>query len=249
MPNTSALVLPHAVAAIGQDDDLRTDRELRGLTVTWLPGGHGVTMLVGGSPNDDGHSTEPALSLFIHALSIPRLLTLVERMVTFTPVIGPPPGEKYEILNACGPSEGPLDHLYDPTANPFSQEANLGWHRLVRCVILAQRTQFQPALAVASEVNPFLDGLAVEERILMLNKYIEMPEGAEDPAGWTGTMTAYPADETGWRPNERRVFVIDLSVRGRVRVYLERHEVIDLMAVLQYQLHQEKRQFHPSNHE
>jgi hypothetical protein len=76
-----------------------------------------------------------------------------------------------------------------------------------------------------------------------------MPDGAEDPAGWTGTMTAYPADETGWRPNERRVFVIDLSVRGRVRVYLERHEVIDLMAVLQYQLHQDKRQFHPSNHE
>jgi hypothetical protein len=234
MSNTPSLVVPHAVAAIGANQELFTDASLCGLTMAWLPGDHGLTILVGGGIGDDGQMLQPALSVFVHAMSVPRLLALVERMVSFTPLFGAPerfpePISDHEVKWNLPPREA-----YDPTISPFGTveepyyEPNY-WRRHARCIILAQGSQFSSTPRPNAEEDPFRRELDQEPE----DGYGTRPH-PEDPAGWSGRITAYSMDEPGWRPHEHRRYVLDFLVDGRLRVYLDQHEASDLFAVLRH---------------
>jgi len=197
--------------------------------MAWLPGDHGLTILVGGGIGDDGQMLEPALSVFVHAMSVPRLLALVERMVSFTPVFGAPerfpePFSDHEVKWNM-----PSREWYDPKADPFDSTEWYPWRRHARCIILAHGPQFSPTPRPDAEENPFRSELDQEPE----DGY-GTPSHPEDPAGWSGRITAYPMNESGWRPHEHRLYVLDFLVDGRLRVYLDKQEAIDLFAVLRH---------------
>jgi len=248
MAHPRAVILRHAVGALGHDDELFTDMTLRGLTVAWLPGDHGLTILVGGGASIAGTALEPALSVFVHHKSVPRLLALVERMVSLTPVIGAPEPQIESISDHPTRWNEPPREDYDPALDPFNTANGFDWHRHARCIILARGENFSPTVP-AAEDNPFINpaesvgsggvgGAADPFRPEMDQEDDGMFGTAphpEDPAGWSGRITAYPMDSTSWRPEERRSFVLEFSVSGRLRVYLDQDEVADLVPVLRHQ--------------
>ena len=67
-----AVTLPAAIGALGEDDEAHTFFDLQGLTAAWLPGDHGLCMIVGGGAVD-GVSLEPAISVFIPPAMLPYL--------------------------------------------------------------------------------------------------------------------------------------------------------------------------------
>ena len=244
-----AVILRHAVGALGHDDELFTDMTLRGLTVAWLPGDHGLTILVGGGTSIAGTALEPALSVFVHNKSVPRLLALMERMVSLTPVIGAPEPQLQAIVDHSTSWNEPPREGYDPALDPFTAANDFDWHRHARCIILARGASSSPTAPVA-ELNPFIDPAeSVGEVADPFRPEMDQEDDGmfgtvphpEDPAGWSGRITAYPMDETSWRPEERRDRVLEFShsshefsVSGRLRVYLTKDEVADLVPVLRH---------------
>ena len=67
-----AVSLPAAIGALGEDDEVHTFFDLQGLTAAWLPGDHGLCLIVGGGALD-GVSLEPAISVFIPPAMLPYL--------------------------------------------------------------------------------------------------------------------------------------------------------------------------------
>ena len=242
-----AVVLPAAIGALGEDDELFTDLTLRGLTVAWLPGDHGLTILVGGGTSIAVTALEPALSVYVHHRSVPRLLALAERMVSLTPVIGAPEPLIQPIVDHPTRWNEPPREDYDPALDPFITANVFRWHRHARCIILARGASFSPTASEA-ERNPFIDpaesvgSRSVGGVIDLFRRELDQEDDGmfgtvphpEDPAGWSGRITAYPMDSTSWRPEERRGFVLDFSVSGRLRVYLTQDEVADLVPVLRH---------------
>ena len=212
-----AVILRHAVGMLGQDDELHTDDSLRGLTAAWLPGDHGLTILVGGGNDDKGKPMEPALSVFVHALSAPRLLALVNDLTLPFPTVGPPhplSAEPWEDL----PPEIPRGQ-YNPRRDPFSLEkTGAAWHRRVRCCILAQGPQFYWAVAVSDDAPRSVD------------------EDPEHPSGGWGVITAYEINkEDPFRDAlGERTCVLDFHVSGHVRVYITPEEASELVTVLRH---------------
>jgi hypothetical protein len=202
---------------LGQDDELHTDDSLRGLTAAWLPGDHGLTILVGGGNDDKGKPMEPALSVFVHALSAPRLLALVNDLTLPFPTVGPPhplSAEPWEDL----PPEIPRGQ-YNPRRDPFSLEkTGAAWHRRVRCCILAQGSQFYWAVAVSDDAPRSVD------------------EDPEHPSGGWGVITAYEINkEDPFRDAlGERTCVLDFHVSGHVRVYITPEEASELVTVLRH---------------
>ena len=213
-----AVILRHVVGMLGQEDELHTDDSLRGLTATWLPGDHGLTILVGGGNDTKGKLMEPALSVFVHALSAPRLLALVNDLTLPNPTVGPPPplsAEPWEDL----PPKIPRGH-YDPRKDPFRLEpTGAAWHRRVRCSILAQGPQFYWPFAVDDDAPLYLD------------------EDPELPSGGWGVITTYEIDQEDPFRNTlgKRTRVLDFHVAGRVRVHITQEEASELVAVLRHQ--------------
>jgi hypothetical protein len=243
-----AVILRHAVGALGHDDELFTDPSLVGLTVAWLPGDHGLTILVGGGASGTGEVLEPALSVFVHHQSVPRLLAMAERMVSLTPVIGAPMPQLESIEDHPVRWNKPPREYYDPAVDPYSSVNEGDWHRHARCIALARGATFSPT-APEPERNPFLDSAAAVASgslsggaVDPFRPELDQEDGGlygtgphpEDPAGWSGRITAYPIDGNGWRPDERRGFVVDFLVDGRLRVYLDKDEVADLLPVLRH---------------
>jgi hypothetical protein len=73
-----AVCVPAAIGALGEDDEVHTLIDLQGLTAAWLPGDHGLCLIVGGG-EVDSVSLEPAISVFIPPAMLPylaRTLTL-----------------------------------------------------------------------------------------------------------------------------------------------------------------------------
>ena len=252
MAQTRAVLLRHAVGAIGHEspgndrnDALVADPSLVGLTVSWLPGDHGLTLLVGGGAGADGQITEPALSIFVHHFSVPRLYALAERLVSLTPVIGAPPKTELPIKDHEDARAVPDYEDYDGRQYPFGSQEPLVWGRHVRCIYLAERLNrhgvsadhAQTQAASPNLSNPFREELDLE---LVESDFTGTAVHPEDPAGYSGMITLYQADETGWRPNEQRIYVLQIQrhhvpQRGRfVRIYLERPEVHDLLAVFRH---------------
>ena len=246
-----AVVLRHAVGALGHDDELFSDPSLVGLTVAWLPGDQGLTILVGGGTSAAGTALEPALCVFVHHLSVPRLLALVERMVSLTPVIGAPEPFLETLVDHPTRWNEPPREDYDPAMDPFTATNGLEWHRHARCIALARGAIFA--------AHPNRDEARTERYLVShsfghddewvkkvdedpfrpeLDQEDDGPFGTvphpEDPAGWSGRITAYPVDSTGWRPDEQRGLVVDFAVDGRLRVYLNKDEAADLLPVLRH---------------
>jgi hypothetical protein len=212
-----AVILRHAVGMLGQDDDLHTYDSSRGLTAAWLPGDHGLTILVGGGNDDKGKPMEPVLSIFVHALSAPRLLALVNDLTLPNPTVGPPrplPPLPWEDV----PDPIPRGQ-YNPRRDPFSLEkTGAAWHRRVRCCILAQGSQFYWAVAVSDDAPRSVD------------------EDPEHPSGGWGVITAYEINkEDPFRDAlGERTCVLDFHVSGHVRVYITPEEASELVTVLRH---------------
>jgi len=60
-----AVILPAAIGALGGDDEVHTSLELQGFTAAWLPGDHGLCLIVGGGVLD-GEQIEPAATVILH---------------------------------------------------------------------------------------------------------------------------------------------------------------------------------------
>lgn len=60
-----AVVLHAAIGAIGGDDEVHTSLELQGFTAAWLPGDHGLCLIIGGGVLD-GVQIEPAVTVILH---------------------------------------------------------------------------------------------------------------------------------------------------------------------------------------
>lgn len=253
MVQARAVLLRHAVGAIGHEspwdngnDGLTADSSLIGLTVTWLPGDHGLTLLVGGGAGADGQIAEPALSIFVHHFSVPRLSALAERLVSLTPVIGAPPKLELPIKDHEDARAVPDYENYDGRQYPFGSHQSV-WSRHARCIYLAERLGPNRVLADNAQApgvqpnlsDPFREDLDLEyegEGTV----FTGTPTHLEDPAGYSGMITMFQADETGWRPNEQRMYVLQIQrhhvgQRGRfVRIYLDMPEVHDLLVVLRH---------------
>ena len=214
-----AVILRHAVGMLGQDDDLHTDDSSRGLTAAWLPGDHGLTILVGGGNDDKGKPMEPVLSIFVHALSAPRLLALVNDLTLPNPTVGPPrplPPLPWEDV----PDPIPRGK-YNPRRDPFSLEpTRAAWHRRVRCYVLAQGPQFDWSFAVSDNEPRYIDD-----------------EDPERESGSWGVITTYEIHrEDPFRDTlGQRTCVLDFHVEGRVRVHLTQEEASELVTVLRHQ--------------
>ena len=63
-PPVRALILPAAIGALGEDDEMFTSLELQGLTAAWLPGDHGLCLIIGGGAIK-GVPIEPALTIVV----------------------------------------------------------------------------------------------------------------------------------------------------------------------------------------
>jgi hypothetical protein len=204
---------------LGQDDDLHTYDSSRGLTAAWLPGDHGLTILVGGGNDDKGKPMEPVLSIFVHALSAPRLLALVNDLTLPNPTVGPPrplPPLPWEDV----PDPIPRGK-YNPRRDPFSLEpTRAAWHRRVRCYVLAQGPQFDWSFAVSDDEPRYIDD-----------------EDPERESGSWGVITTYEIHrEDPFRDTlGQRTCVLDFHVEGRVRVHLTQEEASELVTVLRHQ--------------
>jgi hypothetical protein len=67
-----AVILQSAIGALGEDDELHTSLELQGLTAAWIPGDHGLCLLIGGA-RQDGVQIEPALTVLLPPMSTEQL--------------------------------------------------------------------------------------------------------------------------------------------------------------------------------
>jgi len=68
-----AVTIPASIGAFTYRTALRVDPRLNGLTVAWVPGDHGITMVLGDLVRNSAQQ-EPALTAFITAQSVQRLI-------------------------------------------------------------------------------------------------------------------------------------------------------------------------------
>lgn len=61
-----AVILHGAIGALGEDDELHTSLEMQGLTAAWMPGDHGLCLIIGGG-QVDVVQLEPALTVLVPA--------------------------------------------------------------------------------------------------------------------------------------------------------------------------------------
>ena len=73
-----AVVLHGAIGAIGGDDEVHTSLELQGFTAAWLPGDHGICLIVGGGVLD-GVQIEPAVTVVLPSQSPGLLARTISR--------------------------------------------------------------------------------------------------------------------------------------------------------------------------
>lgn len=67
-----AVTLRSTVGALGDDAELHTTLELQGLTAAWIPGDHGLCLVVGGG-QVGRNSLQPALTVVLDPVSPSRL--------------------------------------------------------------------------------------------------------------------------------------------------------------------------------
>jgi hypothetical protein len=73
-----AVILRSAIGALGEDDEIHTSLEMQGLTAAWMPGDHGLCLIVGGGVLD-GVQIEPAVTVVIPPKSAVTLARTMSR--------------------------------------------------------------------------------------------------------------------------------------------------------------------------
>jgi hypothetical protein len=127
-----AVILHAAIGAIGGDDEVHTSLELQGFTAAWLPGDHGLCLIVGGGVMD-GVQIEPAVTVVLPSQSPSLLARTISRAQfqrpeplgwgepTFGTTIGTgaPATQKGESGSKTGHSAMVMAYKADPASAPF----------------------------------------------------------------------------------------------------------------------------------
>lgn len=73
-----AVILHSAIGTLGEDDEVHTSLELQGLTAAWMPGDHGLSLIVGGGVIN-GVQIEPAVTVVMPPISAVTLARTISR--------------------------------------------------------------------------------------------------------------------------------------------------------------------------
>lgn len=229
------MVLPAAVGALGNDDELHVDPLLCGLTIAWVPGDHGVTLLLGGF-TQGGQQQEPALTVFIAARSVQRLLKIGWKADFFGRAVHElgrllRTESKEELAQSVELGAAIVNELiesspmkssvviYEPSEYPDNSGSLFSGH--AHCIVLARGTPLPPVVGPMVRMYPKPDPIQPDK--------VFRPESIE------GRLRTFEIDKDSLRPGDERKFLIELYVPQRIRVFLTRDEVDDLMIVLRYQ--------------
>jgi hypothetical protein len=230
-----AVVLPAAVGALGNDDELHVDPLLCGLTIAWVPGDHGLTLLLGGF-TQGGQQQEPALTVFIAARSVQRLLKIgwepdligsaIHDFGQWRRATSEEEQNEYaEVGRLASEYMANLSPFrsnavaYDPTDDPRREAGFFAGH--AHCIVLDRGA---PLPAVKGPMVRMYGGPDP-----MQPPKVFRPESSD------GRLRTFEIDKESLRPGDERKFLIELYVPQRIRVFLTRDEVDDLMIVLRYQ--------------
>ena len=219
-----AVILPRAIGALGNDDEHHVDPRLSGLTVAWIPGDHGITLMLGGF-TQNGTQKEPALTLFVSAQSVARMVrrgfptsgdvlmaSLNKVSIDSTFVKGPP----FEWIE-----------WYNPESD--DELVGIGYYSgAAHCIILAKS-----------------DPLNQPETLTIYHTGIIRKSGkpsklkdSEPSFQVNGRIATWKLDEDhvsdGYKPEVDRKFMLELSLPERIQVFLTEDEVDDLLLVLRY---------------
>jgi hypothetical protein len=230
-----AVILPAAVGALGNNDELHVDPLLCGLTIAWVPGDHGITLLLGGF-TQGGKQQEPALTIFITSRSVQRLLKIGWELDLFGSAVRQlgrwwsttSEEEQKEFAEAGNVVSEEIANLapfqakvvaYDPTENPGRDFGLFAGH--AHCIVLDKGAPLPavkgPMVRMHGGPNP------------------AQPPKVFRPESIDGRLRTFEIDQGSLRPGDDRRFLIELLVPQRIRVFLTRAEVDDLMIVLRYQ--------------
>ena len=230
-----AVILPAAVGALGNDDELHVDPLLCGLTIAWVPGDHGVTLLLGGF-TQGGQQQEPALTVFITARSVQRLLKIGWEPDLLGRAIhelgqwwsATSEGERNEFAKSGDIASEDVAHhssfrtkvaAYDPADNPGSTVGFFAGS--AHCIVLDRGAPLPPVKGPMVRMHDGPDPI--------------QPDKVFRPESIDGRLRTFEIDKDSLRPGDERKFLIELYVPQRIRVFLTRDEVDDLMIVLRYQ--------------
>ena len=226
-----AVILPAAIGALGNDDELHVDPRLDGLTVAWIPGDHGITLMLGGF-TQNGKQQEPALTLFIAAQSVARMVrrgfptigaaqtAWLEQATAdkaFEEEFGFPRGHPFEWVEYYNP--GVLgDELY-----------GRGYYGgAVHCVVLAKSDPLQPP-----EMLTIYHTGTIRRSGKPSKLKDQKPHSQLDGRISTWELNEDHADN-GLAPDVDRKFLVELDVPEPVKVYLTAEEAEDLLIVLRH---------------
>ena len=227
-----AVILPRTIGALGNDDEHHVDLRLSGLTVAWIPGDHGITMMLGGFTQGD-RQQEPALTLFIAAQSVARMVrrgfptigatqkAWLEHAATdkaFEEEFGFPRGFPFEWVEYYNPAKSG-DELY-----------GRGYYGgAVHCVVLAKGNPLQPPETLTIYHTGTIRRSGKPSKLKDQKPHSQLD----------GRITTWELNEdhTDYvlAPDEDRMFLLELEVPEPVKMFLTADEMEDLMIVLRYQ--------------
>lgn len=227
-----AVILPGTIGVLGSDDENHVDPLLGGLTVAWIPGDHGITIMLGGYVQN-GVQQEPALTAFITAQSVQRILRRgfpneLGHISTMLEKLGEPTFDLY------GEPVDPLYEWWEEYIPGASDElGGLGYFSgYVHCMILGKGDPLKPA----KPLKAYHSGLKRETGKPSRTKDFQYA----DIGGLISTWELFEGVPLGvggdsWRPNPARKFVLRFAVPEMIQVFLTAEEVDDLLIVLRYQ--------------
>jgi len=225
-----AVILPGAVGALGNDDEHHVDSRLSRLIVAWIPGDHGITMMLGGF-TQHGTQQEPALTVFIAAQSVVRLAKRGFPTIGAVRTAWPQRAADKTLEDKLGSPIGhPFEWIeyYNPAISGDELYGRGYYGGAVHCVVLAKSDPLQPRETLT--VN-HAGTIRRSGRPSKLKD--QKPRSQLD-----GRITTWELNEehTGdvLQPGADRKFLIELDLPEPVKVYLTAEEVEDLLIVLRH---------------
>ena len=224
-----AVILPRTIGALGNDDEHHVDPRLSGLTVAWIPGDHGITMMLGGF-TQNGTQQAPALTLFIAAQSVARIVrrgfptggdvlmaslgkVSIDKVVSDNTYVKGPPFEWIE--------------WYNPESD--DELVGIGYYSgAAHCIILAKNDPLnQPETLTIYHTG-----------IIRKSGKPSKQKDSEPFFQVNGRIATWKLDEDhvsdDFKPEVDRKFMLELSLPERIYVFLTEDEVEDLLIVLRY---------------
>jgi hypothetical protein len=226
-----AVILPAAIGGLGNHDEHHVDPRLGGLTVAWIPGDHGVTMMLGGF-TQNGAQQEPALTLFISAQSVGRL---AKRGFPTISTVGAAWLQRVAADKAFEDEHGfsrgyPYEWVeyYRPEISGEELYGRGYYGGAAHCVVLAKSDPLQPPETLSIYHTGTIRRTGKPSKL----------EDQKPHSRLDGRVMTWELDEEHTDcvlvPDEDRMFLLELEVPEPVKVFLTADEVDDLMIVLRY---------------